>query len=118
MQRCSNPGPASPKGMRRRTGGMPGRPPRFSLRLRPPRTAGAGRNTMWKKLGVAGVLALLASCGSGGDEQPPPPPRDSRISAAVAFAEDTPRQQAFLASPGIGYVQAWVRFGPDLADDV
>jgi hypothetical protein len=44
--------------------------------------------------------------------------RHSRLSGAVAFASETPETLAFLTEPGIGYVQAHVRFGPDLADDV
>lgn len=44
--------------------------------------------------------------------------RQSRLSAAVAFVSKTPSVQQFLNHPSVGFVQAYVRFGPDLADDV
>ena len=60
------------------------------------------------------LLALFAvwslgACGADGS---------ARLSGAVAFANANPQTEAFLAAPGTGYVQAYVRFGPDLADDV
>lgn len=42
----------------------------------------------------------------------------ARLSGAVAFATASLQTDAFLTTPGNGYVQAYVRFGPDLADDV
>jgi hypothetical protein len=57
------------------------------------------------------VLALASCTAAAGD-------RSSRLSGAVAFASESPQTIAFLSRPGIGYVQAYLRFGPNLADDV
>jgi hypothetical protein len=66
----------------------------------------------WLLLGSVAVLGLVAALAFSATA------RQSRLSGAVAFAPDTPATAAFLARPGVGYVQAHVRFGPDLADDV
>jgi hypothetical protein len=57
-------------------------------------------------------VLLLASCASAAGN------RQSRLSGAVAFAPESLETIAFLSRPGIGYVQAYLRFKPDLADDV
>ncbi len=44
--------------------------------------------------------------------------RESRLSAAVAFVSESPAIKDFLDQPGVGYVQAYFRFGPDFPDDV
>lgn len=44
--------------------------------------------------------------------------RSSRLSGTVAFAPETPITANFLSRPGVGYVKAYLRFGPDMADDV
>jgi hypothetical protein len=62
---------------------------------------------------VAGLLVLVVAIGLGAART-----RDSRLSGAVAFAPDGANTAAFLADPGVGYVDAYLRFGPDLADDV
>lgn len=67
----------------------------------------------WRVLGVP-LLALLAmlplnACTAD---------QSARLSGAVAFAKATAQTDAFLTTPGTGYVQAYVRFGPDLGDDV
>lgn len=73
----------------------------------------AGRRRWRRRGAVAGVvLALFVALGVGAAG------RQSRLSGAVAFAPGTPEVAAFLAQPAVGYVQAYVRFGPDLADDV
>ncbi len=62
-----------------------------------------GMRTMW------GLLALLLGACVGH-----PDGYDTRLSGAVGFAEDA----RFLADPGPAYVEAYVRFGPDLPADV
>lgn len=44
--------------------------------------------------------------------------RQSRLSGAVTLVSKSLLARAFLTNPGVGYVQAWVRFGPDMPDDV
>jgi hypothetical protein len=44
--------------------------------------------------------------------------RASRLSAAVAFAADSPALEAFLAAPGIASIEAHLRFEADFPDDV
>jgi len=44
--------------------------------------------------------------------------RQSRLSAAVGFAQQSADAQSFLRAPGVGYVQAYVRFNDDMPDDV
>lgn len=44
--------------------------------------------------------------------------RESRLSGAVAFSYKSAEAQSFLAKPGLGYVQGYFRFGPEMADDV
>jgi hypothetical protein len=44
--------------------------------------------------------------------------RESRLSSVVAFVSETPAAKHFLDQPGVGYVQAYFRFGPDFPDDV
>jgi hypothetical protein len=67
----------------------------------------------WRLLSV-GVLVTLVVLGACATAQG----QAARLSGAVAFAKDTPETAAFLASPGVGYVEASLRFGPNLADDV
>jgi hypothetical protein len=42
----------------------------------------------------------------------------SRISSVVTLQYSSSTVQAFLADPGIGYCQTYMRFGTDMADDV
>jgi len=44
--------------------------------------------------------------------------RESRLSSAVAFVSEPAAVREFLDQPGVGYVQAYFRFGPDFPDDV
>ena len=44
--------------------------------------------------------------------------RQSRLSMAVAAVSSLPSVAPFLQKPGAGYVQAYVRFAPDMPDDV
>ena len=44
--------------------------------------------------------------------------QDSRLSAAVAFTSSGTNIERFLQKPGKGYVQAYLRFGTDMAEDV
>jgi hypothetical protein len=62
---------------------------------------------------VFGFLTLMLTSGSL-----PASALESRLSGAVAFAPETPKTRAFLKNPSVGYVRAYLRFGPDLADDV
>ncbi|WP_457633939.1 hypothetical protein [Oceanithermus desulfurans] len=56
-----------------------------------------------------GLLVLLLGACAGN-----PDGYDTRLSGVVGFAEDV----RFLADPGTGYVEAYVRFGADLPADV
>ena len=44
--------------------------------------------------------------------------RESRLSGAVAFVTTGGAMEQFLRAPGPAYYQAYVRFGPDMPDDV
>ena len=63
-------------------------------------------------LGALCLSFILAACQDGDG------PRESRLSAAVTIVNKGEAIQSFLRTPGIAYVQAYVRFGLDLADDV
>lgn len=65
----------------------------------------------WRALIVGVLVAVGVSCAAMGGWS-------ARLSGAVAFVKEAPQTATFLASPGVGYVEAYMRFGPDLADDV
>jgi hypothetical protein len=44
--------------------------------------------------------------------------RQSRLSGAVALVRQSPGARAFLTEPGVGYLEAYFRFGTDMPDDV
>lgn len=75
------------------------------------RRRAAPRRKPWLA-GIAGLFALIVAigCASGA--------RQARLSGGVAFPPDSPAHKSFVARPGVGYVDAYMRFGPDLADDV
>lgn len=58
------------------------------------------------------ILTLIVACGHAEDG------RESRLSGAVAFAPESQTLRVFTHDPGLGYVRAHLRFGPELRDDV
>jgi len=63
-------------------------------------------------LGLVVPTAIVAACDSSLGA------RDSSLSAAVATVSTGPGIDEFLKAPSSGYVQAYLRFGPEMADDV
>lgn len=70
-----------------------------------------GRRRLFAAMASAAMFLALEACAASFG-------RPSRLSGAVAFANETAATASFLETPGVGYVQAHIRFGPDLADDV
>jgi hypothetical protein len=67
----------------------------------------------WAWLGLlACVTAVIVACVKTLWAQ------QSRLSGAVALVRQSAGAQAFLAKPGVGYIQAYFRFGTDMPDDV